>query len=443
MQRLLNRGISPLALMMLLLIGVLGFAFLAPQEALALTTSKITAQPNADDGNGVLGAKITRVTWEGTPEADEVVTGVSITLPEGTDFAPDRCKATLIVGEDQAETVEMQATFTKDGQTLVGTFANAQSADGGYLRIQIYDVIFPKEGGVMTFTGEYTLEDGTTASLGLIPEINVTESTWGQVASTWLEGKSWVQAWNSVTFLNLFFNPAIAVRSLPSVFGGFLMALGVVAVTFPLAIPFGLVLALMRMAKSRVPRAIATFYVNIVRGTPLFLQIYIVFFGLPLAGIDIPAYVMAVMVLGLNTGAYLCEIFRAGIQSIPKGQFEASRSLGMSGAQTMMFVIIPQTVRRVIPTMTSEFILLYKDTSLLASVGFMEIIMFAKSIVATTGSITPYIVAALFYLLITLPLAKVVGILEARLSGSDGGTASPSKKKKAKSANKSAIKAAS
>ena len=117
----------------------------------------------------------------------------------------------------------------------------------------------------------------------------------------------------------------------------------------------------------------------------------------------------------MNSGAYLCEIFRGGIQSISKGQFEAARSLGMNGAQTMVFVIIPQTLRRVLPTMTSEFILLYKDTSLLAAVGVMEVVMYAKTIVAATGSITPYIVAACFYLVITLPLAKLVGLLERAL----------------------------
>ena len=201
------------------------------------------------------------------------------------------------------------------------------------------------------------------------------------------------------------------------VFWGFLQALAIVACAFPLAIPIGLALAFMRMSRFRVLRGIATTYVNIVRGTPLFLQIYIAFFGLPLAGVQIPSFPLGVIVLFMNSGAYLCEIFRAGIQSIPNGQFEASRSLGMNGAQTMFYVIIPQTIRRVIPTMTSEFILLYKDTSMLAAVGVMEVVMYAKTIVAATGSITPYIVAAFFYLIITLPLAKVVGNLENRLAG--------------------------
>ena len=173
---------------------------------------------------------------------------------------------------------------------------------------------------------------------------------------------------------------------------------------------------------------------NVVRGTPLFLQIYIAFFGLPLAGIQIPTFPLGVIVLAMNSSAYLCEIFRAGIQSISKGQFEAARSLGMNGAQTMLFVIIPQTVRRVIPTMTSEFILLYKDTSMLAAVGTMEIVMNAKTIVASTGSITPYVVAACFYLIITLPLAKVVGNLESRLASNDTGKGGKKKRKSKKHA---------
>ena len=173
----------------------------------------------------------------------------------------------------------------------------------------------------------------------------------------------------------------------------------------------------MRISKSRILRALAGVYVNLIRGTPAFLQIYIAFFGLPLAGVNIDNYTLGVIVMAMNSAAYLCEIFRAGIQSIPKGQSEAARSLGMTAAQTMVSIIIPQTFRNVIPTLTSEFILLYKDTSLLAAVGVMEIVMYAKTIVATTGSITPYVVAALFYLVITLPLARVVSVLEARLTG--------------------------
>jgi len=185
----------------------------------------------------------------------------------------------------------------------------------------------------------------------------VTHASPAERLSTWLGEQPAVQAWNSVTFLRLFFQPELIVSSIPVVAVGWLISLGLVLVGFPLAIPIGLVAAFMKIARSRILHVLAAIYTGVVRGTPLFLQIYIAFFGLPLLGIDINQYVLAIVVLAVNSGAYLCEIFRAGIQSVPKGQFEASRSLGMTGPQTMFYVIIPQTIRRVIPTMTSEFIL--------------------------------------------------------------------------------------
>jgi ABC-type amino acid transport system permease subunit len=142
-------------------------------------------------------------------------------------------------------------------------------------------------------------------------------------------------------------------------------------------------------------------------------------------------------VLAMNSSAYLAEIFRAGIQSIHKGQFEASASLGMNGVQTMFSVIIPQTVRRVIPTATSEFILLYKDTSLLAAVGVMEQMLFAKSMVASTGNMTPYIVAAGYYLIVTLPLTKIISSFERRLASAEGQSSPPKPKRRRLFAKKS------
>lgn len=204
---------------------------------------------------------------------------------------------------------------------------------------------------------------------------------------------------------------------MPALVAGWLISIGIVIVSFPLSIPLGLIWSFLRMAKSRIPRAIGATYINIVRGTPLFLQLYIAFFGLPLMGLQVDNFVLGAIVLVMNSSAYLAEIFRAGIQSINKGQFEASRSLGMNGAQTMLFVIIPQTVRRVIPTMTSEFILMYKDTSLLAAVGVTELMMYAKTITAATGNVTPYIVAAGFYLIVTIPLTKLINSMERRMAG--------------------------
>lgn len=404
-----------------------------PATAQALTTDKCSARPNADAAgdNSVLGATETRITWDAEVTAGENIQSVSLVLPEGTTFATDDARATLLTGIDRMDRNFLDAEFAADGQTFTATFAEPV-AEEGTLRLEIYGVFFPGAGGDMQLTGSYTTADGAELGIDDIPAITVASVDPFEQASHYLAEQDWVQAWNSNKFLKLFLDPTILVTSLPVVFWGFIQAIIIVACAFPLAIPLGFVLSLMRMSKFRVLRGIATTYVNIVRGTPLFLQIYIAFFGLPLAGVQIPNIPLGVIVLFMNSGAYLCEIFRAGIQSIPKGQFEASRSLGMNGAQTMLFVIIPQTVRRVIPTMTSEFILLYKDTSMLAAVGVMEIVMYAKTIVAATGSITPYIVAALFYLIITLPLAKVVGKLEARLAGNDTGQATPKRKKRAK-----------
>lgn len=285
----------------------------------------------------------------------------------------------------------------------------------------MYKTCLPNTDGQVTLTGTYTLDDGEIIQMGDSPAITVSKASLAQKIENWLDEQSWVQAWNSVTILRLFFEPQIIVAAIPTVFIGWLLSLMLVCLGFPLAIPLGLIASFMKISKSRILKIIASIYTGVIRGTPLFLQIYIAFFGLPLLGLNINQYALAVMVMSFNSGAYLCEIFRAGIQSIPRGQFEASRSLGMTATQTMFSVIIPQTVRRVIPTMTSEFILLYKDTSLLAAVGVMEMMLYARSVVSLTGNMTPYIVAAGFYLIVTLPLIHLVTKLENRLAASDAG----------------------
>ena len=392
-----------------------------PTRATALEVEKLTCRPNADTGSDVLGGSETRITWEVQSGADEALAGLSLTVPEGTTYETEDLRLTMLSGEDLMERTFIEPKIEQDGETLRLTFDEPAPA-GRFFRLEVYGVVFPASGGSMQCAGTYTLADGSEHEVDGIPVVDVVAVTPFDQFKTYLEEQPWVQAWNSNTFLRLFLNPVLIVSSLPIIFTGFLMSLAVVLVAFPLAMPFGFMFALMRISKSRILRGIAAVYVNLIRGTPAFLQIYIAFFGLPLAGVNIDNYALGVIVMAMNSAAYLCEIFRAGIQSIPAGQSEAARSLGMSAAQTMVSIIIPQTFRNVIPTLTSEFILLYKDTSLLAAVGVMEIVMYAKTIVATTGSIMPYVVAALFYLVVTLPLARVVSLLEARLTGATAGT---------------------
>lgn len=246
--------------------------------------------------------------------------------------------------------------------------------------------------------------------------------------------------WESNPITRLYFSVDIMKQAFPIVLKAFPLSLLLGVGSFFLAMPLGLALAFMKMARTRWVRWPATFYVDVVRGTPLFLQILIVFFGLPLMpfysdivranmwmkepfllGMDFTQYFRAFVVLSFNSAAYMAEIFRAGIQSIPRGQTEAARSLGMTVPQSMTFVIIPQTIRRILPTMMSEFILLFKDTALLAAVSIPEMTQRAREVAATTFNMSAYMLAAGFYLLVTIPLGRFVARLEDKLAESEGG----------------------
>ncbi|MEE8716928.1 MAG: ABC transporter permease subunit [Coriobacteriales bacterium] len=409
-----------------LIILALVLSLFVPSFAGAMTQDVTTAKSNETSTNNVLGGEPTRVTWEAVVDDGETVSSVTVQLPEGSSFTDDTTvRVTVLDGTDRLDT-ESTTTVDQDALTVKVDFASPLTS-GQRLRVEMYKTCLPNVDGDVTLTGSYVNGDGETVQMGDSPSIAVTHASTAERIATWLDDQSWVQAWNSVTILRLFFEPQLIVQSIPTVFIGWLLSLMLVCVGFPLAIPLGLIASFMKISRFRILKIIAAIYTGVIRGTPLFLQIYIAFFGLPLLGLNINDYVLAVMVMSFNSGAYLCEIFRAGIQSIPRGQFEAARSLGMTGVQTMFSVIIPQTIRRVLPTMTSEFILLYKDTSLLAAVGVMEMMLYARSIVANTGNMTPYIVAAGFYLIVTLPMIHLVTKLERRLSANDAGGAPASK----------------
>lgn len=182
---------------------------------------------------------------------------------------------------------------------------------------------------------------------------------------------------------------------------------------------FGLIIATFALAPSMVLRVIAKGYVDVLRGSPLLVQLFVVYTGLALIGLRFEVFTAGVIALSLNSAAYNAEIFRAGIQSVERGQSDAARSLGMPRSQTMLFVVIPQAVRRVIPPLMNEFIALLKDTSLVAFLGFVigqrDILGVARSVGTTFGNATPYVMAAAAYLLLTIPLTRMVDRLERRL----------------------------
>ncbi len=385
---------------------------MVPQPSQAMEVTSCTARSNSSASNEVMGGMETRITWEAQLGDGEQLSSLTIDYPDGFNVPADKVKVTGLSGLDRIDLGETVASV--DENTISIGFSTPTQA-GLLIRVEANNTMLPNEEGDYAPTATATLADGTVQQLDQAPTFHITSVLWNEQASNELAEQGWVQAWNSNKFLHMFLDPTIAVVALPTVFYGWLQALLMVVASFPIAIVWGLILCFMRICKIKVLRGIGSLYVNVVRGTPLFLQIYIAFFGLPLVGIVVGDYMLSVIVMSLNSGAYLCEIFRAGIESIQKGQFEAARSLGMNSIQTMFFVIIPQAFRRVIPTMTSEFILLYKDTSLFAAVGVMEMIMYARSVVSTTGNMTPYIVAAIFYLIVTLPLTKMIGTVERRL----------------------------
>ena len=185
-------------------------------------------------------------------------------------------------------------------------------------------------------------------------------------------------------------------------------------------IVIGLVLAVLALSKRKVVRAPARAYVNFFRGTPLIWQLSVFYFGFALGfNLDVSAFTTGLVVFSLNTGAYAAEVFRAGIQSVERGQMEAARSLGMSYGQAMRYAIVPQAVRRVIPPLMNEFVILIKDTSLIVILGLVEsqydLFTYARSGYSEFSNATFFVAAALGYLAVTLPLIRIVNVVEKRL----------------------------
>ncbi|WP_091068110.1 amino acid ABC transporter permease [Paenibacillus sp. NFR01] len=197
-----------------------------------------------------------------------------------------------------------------------------------------------------------------------------------------------------------------------------------VAFTIPLTLlsfGFGLILAvltaLVRLSSWTIPRQIARFYVWIIRGTPLLLQLFIIFYGLPSVGIILDPLVAAVIGFSLSVGAYGSEIVRAAILSIAKGQWEAAFSVGMTRSQALRRVILPQAARVSVPPLANSFISLVKDTSLAASITYVEMFRTAQQIVATTYEpLLLYAEAGGIYLIFSSVLSAVQNVLERRLS---------------------------
>ena len=197
------------------------------------------------------------------------------------------------------------------------------------------------------------------------------------------------------------------------------ITLTIFTITLVLALPIGLLAALARISGFKPLSLLMEFYIWLMRGTPLMLQLLFVYFALPMVGIMLPDMAAALLAFTLNYAAYFAEIFRAGILSISKGQFEAAKSLGMTYPQTMRRIVIPQMIRYVLPPVSNETINLVKDTSLIYILAMNDLLRVARTIVQREFDMTPFVVAGVFYLAMTFVLTWVFKKLEAHYAKYD------------------------
>ena len=209
----------------------------------------------------------------------------------------------------------------------------------------------------------------------------------------------------------------IIIRTLPVLLKGCVMTVELTVITLVLGTVLGILFALMRLSSNFVLSQISNFYTWIIRGTPMLLQLFFFYYGLPSVGIRMTPFQAAVIGLGLNSGAYMAEIIRGGIMSIDKGQFEAAKALGFSYTETMQKIILPQTFKVIIPPVGNEFITILKDTSLVSTIAMVELMRSAQQMYASTFKpIEIFATAAVLYLIMTTVFTTIFSVYEKKLS---------------------------
>ncbi|OQY31510.1 MAG: arginine ABC transporter permease [Spirochaetaceae bacterium 4572_59] len=189
----------------------------------------------------------------------------------------------------------------------------------------------------------------------------------------------------------------------------------------------GLVISLMRLSSRRILSWPARAYISVIRGTPLLVQIFIIYYGLPFnfpqamfLGVDLARFVPGIIALSINSGAYIAEIVRAGIQAVDKGQMEASRSIGFNHAESMKLIILPQAIKNILPALGNEFVIVIKESSIVSVIGIAEL-MYNAGIVrgATYRPMEPLLIAAFIYFILTSTITRILGQAERRMSQGD------------------------
>lgn len=201
---------------------------------------------------------------------------------------------------------------------------------------------------------------------------------------------------------------------------GLLMTLKLTFLAVTIGVILGLIVALIKMSSIKPISFIGASYVEIIRGTPLLVQLLLIYNGLMQFGIDIPAFTAGVSALAINSAAYVAEIIRAGIQAVDPGQNEAARSLGMTHAMAMRYVIIPQAIKNILPALGNEFIVMLKESAIVSVIGFADLTRQADIIQSITYKyFEPYIIIAAIYFIMTFIFSRLLGIFERRLRAGD------------------------
>jgi His/Glu/Gln/Arg/opine family amino acid ABC transporter permease subunit len=195
--------------------------------------------------------------------------------------------------------------------------------------------------------------------------------------------------------------------------GGALLTVFISAISIILGFAGGILIGMGRISKNKIVYYISTIYVEAFRGTPLLIQIFLIFFGLPSLGIQFDPFVAGILALSLNSAAYQGEIFRGGVQSISKGQMEAARAMGLTYNQTLFNVIIPQALRNAMPAYTNEFITMIKDSSLIMIIGVLELTMRGKIVISMTFQpFVVYFFVAVVYFIMTFATSRALRYIE-------------------------------
>ena len=211
------------------------------------------------------------------------------------------------------------------------------------------------------------------------------------------------------------------IESFPKILiPGLTRTIPLTAISFTIAMGISILTAMAQYAKVPVLSRIIRFYIWIFRGTPLLVQLFVVFYGLPRAGILLDPFPAAVIVFSLNEGAYGSETVRAALESVPVGQMEAGRSLGLTYAMTMRTIILPQAFKNILPALGNEFISLVKETSVISVIAVNDLMKMAGYVGSRTWDvIPPYVIAAAIYLVMTLGLTRLMGFFEKKMARSD------------------------